>query len=857
MNSNTTRARSSTNLCPSRRSAMRRENTTELTKTRPCGTDLPRYHVFSQVDSYYNSARLVAQWLELEFTDREVRGSNPTSACRLPLSRLGQPGSIPALAFPWGGMAARHQKDAMAGGKTHELIQEIALNHIHVAVSSCGILRRAIKTVNEKDALPISHSLQSTNQYQQNALTGHILPQTCSSEVARGRLYPRYSEESWNLDTEVATANATQERVEAENTRIQAWKTIQDAEKQTREQQKLTTDRLIFIKETTHKVDENSSTTNERFRPSWSSSSRRSPQVSVNLMFYLNPNWNVCEKYTNLQIDLVFTRDSTESLVYDILQLNVLHTGRIMLHLARYSGYRNIYFMKETRNRIRDIEYWRNELLTEIRLAEQETDRCRDSNHGTTKSIRHMINPAYRLPLIHGVCIPPVFIIQEKLRILGLTRHHLTKPLQLAQECLQTREGRCGIDEVKDSVERALNKVSYELHRLNSSNAVFLENSSSWVQVDHEVGRNSGLRLPDEPQEGRNRMWAVEQFSATFPRTTMAYTTNNILMPHRPSRGAISRVALLAAYSRAGKRKQATADASLLSPSHTFSSPSPLPINNSLLEIQVIKECMNQVEQHSEKGEIQLKLSQAAQKELQKDVANKNHAYRIDNRIYGLSNSSDGIKLHEGIELVDDTNSIPGSWVEFSKGNLQRSQKQRVASEQLRDAIDRLMRNVNSTIYGQFTTVNNALQTRIAETVAARDQLRSALKKVMQELYDTEQLEQFLRGSMEDKLKPLKLAETRLAERTRRQNVELCYDDPMKSLQEEIMQIRQAIRQMKDKLDQTQVSLSRLRRNKVSLEQSIAVKENSLQIDQRCLNMRKTFPISDKRGTLFSIPVGY
>ncbi|KER22874.1 hypothetical protein T265_14760, partial [Opisthorchis viverrini] len=54
-------------------------------------------------------------------------------------------------------------------------------------------------------------------------------------------------------------------------------------------------------------------------------------------------------------------------------------------------------------------------------------------------------------------------------------------------------------------------------------------------------------------------------------------------MPHRPSRGAISRVALLAAYSRAGKRKQATADASLLSPSHTFSSPSPHPINNSLL----------------------------------------------------------------------------------------------------------------------------------------------------------------------------------------------------------------------------------------------------------------------------------
>ncbi|KER24934.1 hypothetical protein T265_07499 [Opisthorchis viverrini] len=46
-----------------------------------------------------------------------------------------------------------------------------------------------------------------------------------------------------------------------------------------------------FIKETTHKFAENSSTAHDRFRPSWSSSGRRSPRVSVNLMFYLNPNW--------------------------------------------------------------------------------------------------------------------------------------------------------------------------------------------------------------------------------------------------------------------------------------------------------------------------------------------------------------------------------------------------------------------------------------------------------------------------------------------------------------------------------------------------------------------------------------
>ncbi|KER25018.1 hypothetical protein T265_14287, partial [Opisthorchis viverrini] len=53
-----------------------------------------------------------SKWLERGFTDRKVRGSNPTSATRLPLSRLGQPGIIPALVLPSGGMAARHRKGA-------------------------------------------------------------------------------------------------------------------------------------------------------------------------------------------------------------------------------------------------------------------------------------------------------------------------------------------------------------------------------------------------------------------------------------------------------------------------------------------------------------------------------------------------------------------------------------------------------------------------------------------------------------------------------------------------------------------------------------------------------------------------
>ncbi|KER30907.1 hypothetical protein T265_02722 [Opisthorchis viverrini] len=63
--------------------------------------------------------------------------------------------------------------------------------------------------------------------------------------------------------------------------------------------------RTICIKETTHKVAENSSTAHDRFRSSWGSSGRCSPRVSIDLMIYLNPNCTAFEKYTYLQINLV------------------------------------------------------------------------------------------------------------------------------------------------------------------------------------------------------------------------------------------------------------------------------------------------------------------------------------------------------------------------------------------------------------------------------------------------------------------------------------------------------------------------------------------------------------------------
>ncbi|GAA53323.1 hypothetical protein CLF_110004 [Clonorchis sinensis] len=71
----------------------------------------------------------------------------------------------------------------------------------------------------------------------------------------------------------------------------------------------------IFIKETTHKVAENSSTAHDWFCLSRGSSGRRIHRVSVNLMFYLNLNRTDFGSYTRLLIKWVFSFQQPYQLV--------------------------------------------------------------------------------------------------------------------------------------------------------------------------------------------------------------------------------------------------------------------------------------------------------------------------------------------------------------------------------------------------------------------------------------------------------------------------------------------------------------------------------------------------------------
>lgn len=272
-------------------------------------------------------------------------------------------------------------------------------------------------------------------------------------------------------------------------------------------------------------------------------------------------------------------------------------------------------------------------------------------------------------------------------------------------------------------------------------------------------------------------------------------------------------------------------------------------------EVNVVKKCQAKMKRVLDKAAVQLKMNRAAQHALEIDAKDKHHAQNVDDRMQAVRNASAGIGYYPGIESVDNTITIPESWARYTQENIARSQKERASSERLRGEIDSTLRQCANDMWNMFNTVNNAFNARIRETTDARNRLQAHLQRTMAEIFDMEKNIELLRKAIQDKERPMKVSQSRLDERTRRINVELCNDPVMRSLQREVSEIRESVRMLKERLKASELSLARLMKTKSTLEHDISVKENSLRIDsQYCMGMRKGFPMDPKVGPIFQMP---
>lgn len=96
-----------------------------------------------------------------------------------------------------------------------------------------------------------------------------------------------------------------------------------------------------------------------------------------------------------------------------------------------------------------------------------------------------------------------------------------------------------------------------------------------------------------------------------------------------------------------------------------------------------------------------------------------------------------------------------------------------------------------------------------------------------------------LETSIQDKARPMMLAQTRLELRSRRPNKELVRDPVQYGLIGEVNEITNSVQQLEQRLAECKSTVKDLSRNQLTLEEDILVKTKSLYIEQdQCMGLR-------------------
>uniref|UniRef100_A0A8C0FMA6 Tektin n=1 Tax=Bubo bubo TaxID=30461 RepID=A0A8C0FMA6_BUBBB len=195
-----------------------------------------------------------------------------------------------------------------------------------------------------------------------------------------------------------------------------------------------------------------------------------------------------------------------------------------------------------------------------------------------------------------------------------------------------------------------------------------------------------------------------------------------------------------------------------------------------------------------------------AQHVREQDLCDKNSAHLIEEKCFKLRNTSDSINFFHGVKkFLCKTNSYKVHWITCI--------------------------NISSKIqlaYSDYLIKKKPLQNKIIG--------RNLLLLILQEIFRTEDTVMLLERSIKAKEYPLKVAQTRLEERTKQPNIELCRDAPQLHVTiDDTLQILK--RRLQEAHDTLQMLLY-----KSKLEHEISVKANSFFIDKKCMDMRKVFP---------------
>jgi len=262
-------------------------------------------------------------------------------------------------------------------------------------------------------------------------------------------------------------------------------------------------------------------------------------------------------------------------------------------------------------------------------------------------------------------------------------------------------------------------------------------------------------------------------------------------------------------------------------------------------EIEVEQGVVELLKRTHEEMVEQIRLNRRALFTLEKDLADKFKGLSIDEYCEALTNSSPQISFKSRDVIKVQPNSVSSEeWQDFSHKNIEAAEQQRSNSINLRSMVDTSLATSCNDMTVQVERTNEALAKRVRELKESKTRLEGQLAETLRQFIEQEENIKNLRKAIEDKVIPMKLAQTRLDSRAQRPNVELTRDAVQFRLLKEVDELDDQLQRLRRRLAESESSLKGLRRQQLAVEEDIENESNTIYIDEvQCMGMRKSISL--------------
>lgn len=264
------------------------------------------------------------------------------------------------------------------------------------------------------------------------------------------------------------------------------------------------------------------------------------------------------------------------------------------------------------------------------------------------------------------------------------------------------------------------------------------------------------------------------------------------------------------------------------------------PEDELLKEVKLIERICGSLQNKIQGCFMQLNRLRSARAKVYSDLDDKNRAHTIDTHCKTLTGSKASYQYQYMNQQQNGLGSNPQSWARFSAHNMNTAQLERESSRQLREQAQNLQHASKCDLNAANNKVDTALRVRINEMEQAKNELSYNRREMLLEISHAEREIENLKNAIHDQVSPMQVAQTRYANRERRPNIELCHDHVESGIKSQIQTLNADISNLEYQLERVHERRKELRLTLARIEDELASKMLSLELDQQCLQLRSS-----------------